>query len=196
MLAPEERHIRERLPTSEHVERRGSTLPLRHHPVLHPDVLAAVGVRPPRDIAGGIYPRHAGLRTASTRTPRSVASPAVRRDRPAAARRCRQRSCRRRGSCRCSTGCFALILAAVSPRWKTTPFSSCRARMKSPICGPSIRSIGRSPGATTCTSRPRVRRAAATSRPMKLAPSTTARRAAPLCAMILRLSASERSVWT
>ena len=56
---------------------------------------------------------------------------------------------------------------------ETTPCSSCSARMKSPSCGPSTRSIGRASGATTWTSMSRVRSDAATSSPMKLAPMTT-----------------------
>ena len=47
--------------------------------------------------------------------------------------------------------------------------------MKSPICGPITFSNGRFSGATTWTSTLRARKDAATSRPMKLAPITTAR---------------------
>src|SRR6266481_2804949 len=85
---------------------------------------------------------------------------------------------------------------AVSPRWKTTPCSSCSARTKSPICGPRTRSMGRLSGATTCTSISRARSAAATSSPMKLAPSTTVRRAAAARSMIARESASDRNMRT
>src|SRR6185295_12922605 len=60
----------------------------------------------------------------------------------------------------------------------------------------STRSIGRLSGATTCTSSPRARSDAATSRPMKLAPMTTARRAVAAALMIARQSASVRSVYT
>ena len=49
-------------------------------------------------------------------------------------------------------------------------------------------------GATTCTSISRARKDAATSRPMKLAPMTTARRACLAASMIARQSASDRSV--
>ena len=86
--------------------------------------------------------------------------------------------------------------ATVSSRWKTTPCSSCRARTKSPIPGPRMRSIGRFSGATTWTSMPRWRSEAATSSPMKLAPITRARLADLACSMIARLSARLRSVWT
>ena len=84
----------------------------------------------------------------------------------------------------------------MSSRWKTTPCSSCSARMKSPICGPRTLSIGRLSGATTWTSNPRARSEAATSSPIKLAPMTTAMRAVLALSMIALQSASERSVCT
>ncbi len=77
-----------------------------------------------------------------------------------------------------------------------TPCSSCRARTKSPIAGPSTRSIGRVSSPTTWTSMSRARNAAAASSPMKLAPITMARRAPSDEAMIARQSASERNTWT
>ena len=92
--------------------------------------------------------------------------------------------------------CLPSMALAVSSRWKTTPCSSWSERTKSPICGPRMRSIGRLSGATTWTSISRARRAAATSSPIKLAPSTTARRAVLACSMMARQSASERSVRT
>ncbi len=88
------------------------------------------------------------------------------------------------------------MAATVSPRWKITPCSSCSARTKSPMSGPRMRSIGRCSGATTCTSMSRARSEAAASSPMKLAPMTIARLAFFAFAMMARLSASERSVWT
>ena len=69
------------------------------------------------------------------------------------------------------------IAVTVVPRWKRTPCDSWIARTMSPIAAPMTRSMGRASGATTCTSSPRVRSEAATSRPMKLAPTTTQRRA-------------------
>ena len=51
--------------------------------------------------------------------------------------------------------------------------------------------VGTSSGATTCTSSPRVANDAATSRPIKLAPTTTARFADSAFAMIARLSARD-----
>ncbi len=86
--------------------------------------------------------------------------------------------------------------STVSFKWKTTPFSSCSDRTKSPISAPSTFCIGRSSGATTCTSILRARKDAATSRPMKLAPITSARLALPAVLMTARLSATERKVWT
>jgi acetyl-CoA synthetase len=57
---------------------------------------------------------------------------------------------------------------------------------------PSARTSGAVSGATTVTSSPRLRSDAATSSPMKLAPSTTARRACFAAAMMRRESPSER----
>src|SRR5687767_224607 len=48
VLAPEERHSVEFLPPSEHIERRGSPLPLGNHPMLDPNVFATVRIGPPR----------------------------------------------------------------------------------------------------------------------------------------------------
>ena len=64
--------------------------------------------------------------------------------------------------------------------------------MKSPSSGPMTRSSGRGSGATTCTSSSRARSEAATSRPMKLAPRTTARLAFAEAATIALLSAKLR----
>src|SRR6185295_7130247 len=88
------------------------------------------------------------------------------------------------------------IALGASSRWKATPCSSCRPRTKSPISGPSTRSIGRLSGATTCTSSPRARSDAATSRPMKLAPMTTARRAVAAALMIEQQSVERNIVAT
>ena len=74
--------------------------------------------------------------------------------------------------------------------------SAGRALDRWPNCAPSTRSIGRASGATTWTSSPRARRAAATSSPMKLAPRTTARRAVLARATMARQSASDASVST
>ena len=64
------------------------------------------------------------------------------------------------------------------PDETSTPCDSCSCRMKRPTSGPITRSSGWLSGATTCTSSPRARSEAATSRPMKLAPTTTTRFAA------------------
>ncbi len=63
--------------------------------------------------------------------------------------------------------------------------------MKSPSSGPITLPRGRSSGATTVTSISRARSDAATSRPMKLAPTTTARFASLAASMMARLSASD-----
>ena len=46
---------------SKYVPRRGLALTLGHDPMLDPEILAGMGVRPPCDIAGGKDPRHAGF---------------------------------------------------------------------------------------------------------------------------------------
>src|SRR5436309_14085150 len=61
VLAPEERHRVEALVEPEHVERRGLALALSHHPVLDPDAPAAIPIRPPADIGGGMSSPRAGL---------------------------------------------------------------------------------------------------------------------------------------
>jgi hypothetical protein len=81
---------------------------------------------------------------------------------------------------------------AVVSRWKVTPWLSWSRRMKFPRSGPRIFSIGTFSGATTCTSTLRARSEAATSRPMKLAPITTARRTVSALETSARLSASVR----
>ena len=54
MLAPEERHCVEFFVHSQHVARRSLALALGHHPMLDPDVVAGMRIRPTRDIAGGV----------------------------------------------------------------------------------------------------------------------------------------------
>src|SRR6202011_719438 len=53
MHAPEERHGVEWLPPAQHVARRGLPLALGDDPVLDADLLAAMRVRPAREITGG-----------------------------------------------------------------------------------------------------------------------------------------------
>ncbi len=84
----------------------------------------------------------------------------------------------------------------VCPRWNRTPCSSWTPFSRPPSSGPSVRSNGTTSGATTWTSSPRARSDAATSMPMKLAPTTTARRARVARSMIARLSVSVRNVST
>src|SRR5262245_24465152 len=61
VLAPEERHGGERLAASEHGERRSLSLALGDDPMLHPNVLAAVQIRPARNVPGRIDSWHARL---------------------------------------------------------------------------------------------------------------------------------------
>src|SRR5579871_3605851 len=61
VLTPKERDGFEGLAPAEHIQRRDLALALRDHPVLDPDALAAVRVRPARDVAGGENSRHARL---------------------------------------------------------------------------------------------------------------------------------------
>ena len=181
------------------LQRGGLALALRDDPVLDADRLAAVRVGPARDVARGEDAGRAGL--ADTRRPSRRDRSRGRPSRPAPGAAARRRR-RRPGRRRCVPPLFSVTWRAsiarrpCPPRWKTTPCSSCRLRTKSPSCGPSTRSIGRLSGATTCTSMPRARSDAATSRPMKLAPITTARRAVAARAMMARQSPSVRSVCT
>jgi hypothetical protein len=51
MLAPEERHGSKFLALAEHVQCRGAPLSFRNHPMLDPNVLAAVRIGPSRNVA-------------------------------------------------------------------------------------------------------------------------------------------------
>ena len=57
--ARDKRNLGKSLPLAENVARRGLTLPLRQDPMLDPQVLAGMGIGPPRDVAGGKDTRHA-----------------------------------------------------------------------------------------------------------------------------------------
>src|SRR5262245_1259964 len=62
MLAPEERNLGKTLPLAENVARCRLALPLGHDPMLDPQVLAGIGIGPPRDVTGGKDSRHAGFK--------------------------------------------------------------------------------------------------------------------------------------
>src|SRR6266446_3464990 len=62
VLAPEERNLGKSLPLAENVARRRLTLPLGNDPMLDPQILAGMGIGPPRDVAGGKDSRHAGFK--------------------------------------------------------------------------------------------------------------------------------------
>ena len=72
-----------------------------------------------------------------------------------------------------------------------TPCASCSDRTNRPTSTPMTRSSGTLSGATTSTAIPRARSDAATSRPMKLAPTTTTR-SAPLRPLDDRAAVGER----
>ena len=61
VLAPEEGHGVESVTLAQDVSRRRLALTLRHDPVLDPDALAGVRIRPARDVAGGKDAGSAGL---------------------------------------------------------------------------------------------------------------------------------------
>ena len=197
VLAPEERHGVEALAAAEHVARGDLALPLGDDPVLDAHALAACADRASarcrrrRRSPGALVSRYS-----STTTPRSTVEARLLGERDArAARRRRARRGRRRASRRRSASTVASVDAgAVSPRWNATPCSSCSAADEAARARGRARArAARCSGATTCTSRPRARSDAATSSPMKLAPTTTARlRLCARRAMIARLSASVR----
>src|SRR5262249_32428218 len=60
--APEERNLGKSLPLAENIARCRLTLPLGHDPMLDPQILAGVGIGPPRDVAGGKDSRHTGFK--------------------------------------------------------------------------------------------------------------------------------------
>ena len=61
VLAPEERNSVESLADAEDVASGNLTLTLGHDPVFDANPIAAVRVRPSRDVASGEYPRRARL---------------------------------------------------------------------------------------------------------------------------------------
>src|SRR5262245_60639813 len=62
VLAPEERNLGKSLLLAENVASCRLTLPLGHDPMLDPQILAGMGIGPPRDVAGGKDSRHAGFK--------------------------------------------------------------------------------------------------------------------------------------
>src|SRR2546427_6660082 len=69
MRAPEKRDLIEPLARTEDVSARRLALALRHDPVLHANSLAAVWIRPSRDVARGEDPRHTRLEILIHRDP-------------------------------------------------------------------------------------------------------------------------------
>ena len=127
VLAPEERDIGKPLPSPEHVARRGLALPLGHHPVLDPQMLAAMG-----DPASARCRRR---RKCPARWSRDIRSP-PRRGRsssPARSASCDSRPHADADDHEIGRQCGAAleldalapsIAVAVSSRWNTTPCSS------------------------------------------------------------------------
>src|SRR5262249_16608666 len=62
VLAPEERNLGKSLLLAENVASCRLTLPLGHDPMLDPQILAGMGIGPPRDVAGGKDCGHGGLK--------------------------------------------------------------------------------------------------------------------------------------
>ena len=198
VLAPEERHGVELLAQAEHVAAPRS----------------GPGARRPPNARRGWPGRCAGRASARCRRRRRCRArwsrerrrprrrdrsraPPSRRARAAGARRRprprgRPRACRRSSA---SPACRRWRSPCPRDGRRRRAPRAGRARSR-PSAGPRTRSIGRFSGATTWTSILRARREAATSRPMKLAPITTARRAVLARSMMARLSARVRSVWT
>ena len=134
-------------------------------------------------------------RYSSTTTPRSIASPACfgqRESRPHAD--ADDDEIRREPRAVVEhDGVRARCASAVRPRWKTTPLLLVqRADEVAELGAEHALERHALPARRRATSSPRARSDAATSRPMKLAPITTARFAASPRAMIARLSASVR----
>ena len=139
-------------------------------------------VGPARDVAGGEDPGALGLEESSTTMPLSIASPAAsasaiagRTPTPATTRSAASRSPsssvtaarhRRRWRVLAEVEDDAVLLVE-----RADEVAELAARAPAPA--------GARPGATTWTSSPRARSDAATSSPMKLAPSTTTRAGPP-----------------
>src|SRR5262249_47147685 len=62
VLAPEERNLGKSLLLVENVASCRLTLPLGHDPMLDPQILAGMGIGPPRDVAGGKDTRRGGFK--------------------------------------------------------------------------------------------------------------------------------------
>ena len=189
LLRPEERHRVEALMRAQHVAGSRLALPFGDDPVLDADRLAGQPVGPPGDIAGGPDAANAcreiGIDGDASvngdpgrlgeRGPRPDPNPDDDEVgiEPFAVLQCDavwiERGCRGTEVKR-----DAVILVDLADEIS------------------DFRTKKRASGATTDTASPRVRNDAATSRPIKLAPMTTTRRAAVAAAINARLSASVR----
>jgi hypothetical protein len=197
MLAPEEGYsIVAHLPAQD-VPRCDLSLPLGNNPVLDPDALTAGSVRPTDDITGGVDRPDTGPQKLVHQHPAINAEARL--------------FGKRGGWSDANADHDKIRLDAMTSRqgygfWfdrgdgcaevEHHPMCLVDGAHHVPISAPRTRSIGHASGATTCTANPRDRSAEATSRPMKLAPTTTQRWALPAAAIKARLSASERSMYT
>ncbi len=87
--------------------------------------------------------------------------------------------------------------ATPTPRRRSTPWSRWSSPITAPISSPSARPSGTGSASRIVTSQPAVRQVAATSAPMKPAPTTTTRRTPPSrAARTASASSIVRSVWT
>ncbi|SHU59030.1 Uncharacterised protein [Mycobacteroides abscessus subsp. abscessus] len=80
-----------------------------------------------------------------------------------------------------------------TPTRTSTPSLRCSRATRSPSCWPIAANSGAGCGSTRTTSTPLARRVAATSQPMKPAPTTTARRAFSASPRSAKLSSAVRS---
>ena len=78
--------------------------------------------------------------------------------------------------------------ATPTPQRTSTPSARCSRATSAPICSPSTEASGVGCGSTRTTVDAQPRRLAATSQPMKPAPTTTACRAEPACSRSAMLS--------
>ena len=94
----------------------------------------------------------------------------------------------------CSTRLSPSIASTATPSRRSIPLRRWSSAQRSPISSPSTRPSGTGSASTSVTSAPRPRAVAATSEPMKPAPTTTRRAPCRSASRIARPSSSVRSV--
>ena len=177
VLAPEEGD-RSEWPAgrTEHVARGRLTLALRGDEVLDADELAGAEVRIPGDVSGGENALCARLEVLVHQDSPVDPEPRLLRERGGGADANADDD--EVGGQRPAARELDLAIADGGGRLagvEDDPMLSWSSRTNSPASGPRIFSSGRASGVTTWTSRPRSRSEAATSSPMKPAPTTTTR---------------------